>query len=257
VALLQVRRQEELSRLRTGFVSGVSHELRTPLAQIRLFAELIRDGGMRSDAERRRSAEIIDEEARRLTILIDNVLSFSRAEHGANRVTPRPLQLGEEVRQAVDAFAPLARARRATLRVGVGGELRVLADPGALRQMMLNLLDNAVKYTPPGRTVTVGVAGLGGRARFWVDDEGPGVPPAERERIWEPYVRLARGIDAPVGGTGIGLAIVRELAVLNGGWAWVQSAPSGGARFIVELPRIVDERAAPEAGERAHVGGGA
>jgi signal transduction histidine kinase len=178
-------------------------------------------------------------------------------------VTPRPLDLGEEVRQAVDAFAPLARERRATLRANVGGDLvggdlRVLADPGALRQMVLNLLDNAVKYAPPGRTVTVGVAGVGGRARVWVDDEGPGVPPAERERIWEPYVRLARGTDAPIGGTGIGLAIVRELAVLNGGWAWVQRAPSGGARFIVELPRIVDgQAAAPELAGRASAGGGA
>jgi len=237
VALLQLRRQEELARLRTDFVSGVSHELRTPLAQIRLFAELLRKRQLPTVEEQVRSAEIIDEEAQRLGYLVENVLSFSRAEHDAQQVAARPVELATEVRSAVEAFAPLARARRATLRAEVEPGLRVRADSLALRQVLFNLFDNAVKYGPPGSTVTAGGAASGdGTARLWVDDEGPGVPPAERERIFAPYYRMQRDSETAVGGSGIGLAVVRELVALHGGRAWVEDAPSGGARVVVELP---------------------
>jgi signal transduction histidine kinase len=258
VALLQLRRQQDLARLRTNFVSGVSHELRTPLAQIRLFAELMRKGQLRSEAERTRSAEIIDEEAQRLTILIDNVLSFASAEHGAARISPQLVDLSDEARGAVAAFVPLARERRASLRVDGGEGAWVSADPGALRQVLLNLLDNAVKYSPPGRTVTVTVSATDGRARVTVDDEGPGVPVAARSRVWEPYVRLERGADAPTGGTGIGLSIVRELIELHGGRAWIEGAPTGGARFAFELPRVdvAGARRAEGAPPAAYVGNG-
>jgi len=165
------------------------------------------------------------------------VLSFSRAEHDAQQVAARPVELATEVRSAVEAFAPLARARRATLRAEVEPGLRVRADSLALRQVLFNLFDNAVKYGPPGSTVTAGGAASGdGTARLWVDDEGPGVPPAERERIFAPYYRMQRDSETAVGGSGIGLAVVRELVALHGGRAWVEDAPSGGARVVVELP---------------------
>lgn len=261
VALIQIRRQEELARLRTDFVSGVSHELRTPLAQIRLFAELLRKEQIPTASERARSAEIIDEEAQRLSYLVENVLSFSRAEHGAQGVAAQPLELAAEVRGAVEAFAPLARARRASLRASVPAGLVVVADPRALRQVLFNLFDNAAKYAPPGRAVTVGAArpgdgerGTGGAyggagafgaaraVRLWVDDEGPGIPAAERDRVWQPYYRMPRDSETAVGGSGIGLAVVRELVELQGGRAWIDEAPSGGARFVVELPGAdVDE----------------
>ena len=237
VALLQLRRQEELARLRTDFVSGVSHELRTPLAQIRLFAELLRKGQLPTVEEQVRSAEIIDEEAQRLGYLVENVLNFSRGEHDAQQVALRPVELAREVRGAVEAFAPLARARRATLRADVEPGLLVYADGRALRQVLFNLFDNAVKYGPPGSTVTVGAAAAGeGKARLWVDDEGPGVPPAERDRVWAPYYRMRRDSETAVGGSGIGLAVVRELVALHGGRAWFEGAPSGGARVVIELP---------------------
>ena len=249
VALLQLRRQEELARLRTDFVSGVSHELRTPLAQIRLFAELLRKGQLPTKEEQMRSAEIIDEEAQRLGYLVENVLNFSRSEHDAQRVQARAIDLAAEVREAVDAFAPLARARRASLRADVEPGLRAHADPRALRQVLFNLFDNAVKYGPPGSTVTVGGApGEDGSVRVWVDDEGPGVPPAERDRIWSPYYRMQRDSETAVGGSGIGLAVVRELVAFQGGQAWVEDAPSGGARVVVELPA---ERAVASVSESA------
>src|SRR3569623_1100754 len=115
VALLQLRRQQELARLRTEFVSGVSHELRTPLAQIRWFAELLRMGKLRSEEEKSRSAGIIAQEARRLTYLVENVLNFSRAEKGTNRVSLAPVDLDHELAEALELFAPLARARKMTI----------------------------------------------------------------------------------------------------------------------------------------------
>jgi signal transduction histidine kinase len=145
VAVVQLRRQQELARLRTEFVSGVSHELRTPLAQIRWFAELLHMGKLRSEDERQRSASIIDQEARRLTYLVENVLDFSRGEKGANRIAPIPLELEHEIDDVVELFAPLARARQAILRATVEPGLIVAADRDALRQILLNLLDNAAR----------------------------------------------------------------------------------------------------------------
>jgi signal transduction histidine kinase len=241
VAWRQLHRQQELARLRTEFVSGVSHELRTPLAQIRWFAELLHLGKLRTDEERARSAGIIDQEARRLTYLVENVLNFSRAEKGTNRITPSTLDLDAELRDAVEMFTPLARSRRMSVRIGAPTGLTVGADRDALRQIVLNLLDNAAKYGPAGQTISVGGAPApatsGARVRFWVEDQGPGIPAADRGRVWEPYVRLNRNAESATGGSGIGLSVVRELIALHGGAAWIEAAGvGGGARIVVELP---------------------
>lgn len=161
-ALIQLRRQQQLAQLRVDFVSGVSHELRTPLAQIRLFAELLRNGQLRSDQERERSFSIIDEEAQRLTYLVENVLAFARSEHGRNTVVAEPLAMDVEMESAIDAFAPLARVRRARVRGTIEPGLVARVDPRALRQVVLNLLDNGVKYGPLGQTVNVALSGNDG-----------------------------------------------------------------------------------------------
>ena len=108
-------------------------------------------------------------------------------------------------------------------------------DPAAYRQILLNLLDNAVKYGPSGQTITVRLARVGGSVRLAIEDEGPGVPEGEHERIWGPFVRLTTTRHGPMG-TGIGLAVVRDLAVRHGGRAWVENVARGGARFVVEMP---------------------
>ncbi|MFN2433385.1 MAG: sensor histidine kinase [Gemmatimonadota bacterium] len=256
-ALMQHRREYELARLRADFVSNVSHELRTPLAQIRMFAETLLLGRIRSPDEGRRSLEIIDQEARRLTHLVENVLHFSRSERGAVRLAPEPTDVGELVREVVDCFAPLARARQMVLRAELERGLVAPVDRGAVRQMLLNLLDNAMKYGPAGQTVTVHACEAGERVRILVDDQGPGVPPRDRDRVWERFWRLDRAADAAVAGTGIGLSVVRELARLHGGRAWVEAAPRGGARFGLELPRggeVAESWRRPETLERADSG---
>ena len=236
VALLQLRREYELSRLRTDFISSVSHELRTPLAQIRMFAETLLLGRVRSDAESRRSLEIIDQEARRLTHLVGNVLEFSRAERRASQVVPEPADLSAEVRETLECFAPIAEARGVEIVANLQDGIIVPIDRGALRQVVLNLLDNAVKYGPTGQTVSVGTSLLDDRAQLWVADEGPGIAAQERERIWEPFYRLDREREAAVAGSGIGLAVVRDLVSLHGGRAWLDERATRGARFVVDLP---------------------
>ena len=249
-AVYQLRRQQQLAQLRVDFVSGVSHELRTPLAQIRLFAELLRNGQLRSDQERERSFSIIDEEAQRLTYLVENVLAFARSEHGRNTVIAEPLAIDVEMEAAIDAFAPLARVRRAKIRSTIEPGLVARVDPRALRQVVLNLLDNAVKYGPLGQTVCVSLSGSESSVIIAVEDEGPGVPKGEREKIWDPYVRLSRETESAAGGSGIGLSIVRELVKLHEGRTWVEDTKAGGARFIIEFPRVHENRHAPAAAPR-------
>jgi signal transduction histidine kinase len=236
VAVLQLRREHELVRLRADFTTGVSHELRTPLAQILLYGETLMLERTRSERERRSAAEVIVREARRLMHLVENALHFARADRALIRLAPRPLALAPLTREILIGFAPLAWAGRITLRERLSDECHALIDPAAYRQILLNLLDNAVKYGPSGQTVTVCLAPAdnGQSVRLTVDDEGPGVPPAERERIWAPFVRLD-GSAAGRAGAGIGLAVVRDLVTRHGGRAWAE-ATAAGARFVVELP---------------------
>jgi len=236
VAIVQLRRQQELVRLRDDFVSGVSHELRTPLAQIRLFSDLLDSGRLATPEQRTRSVRIIAEESRRLSWLVENILHFSRAQRGAGRVQPNPVLAAPLLRDIVDSFAPLAREKNVTFAVEADEGVLVRADPDALRQVLLNLLDNAVKYGPPGQTVRVHAALRGFALRIAVDDRGPGVPREERHAVWEPYRRLARDAEGATGGSGIGLAVVRDLVELQGGRMGVGEVPGGGARFWIELP---------------------
>ena len=249
-ALLQLRREYELSRLRADFVSGVSHELRTPLAQIRMFSETLLLGRVRSDEERERSLEIIDQESRRLTHLVENLLHFSRSERRLTRLSPAPAPLAPLLREAAEGFAPLAAARGVRLCTELTDGVVAPVDADALRQMLLKLLDNAVKYGPSGQTVTLGLNVNDGRALVCVDDQGPGVPAADRERIWDRFWRLERDRGSAVAGTGIGLSVVRELVALHGGRTWAEDAPASarggraGSRFVIELPLVPQAQAA-------------
>ena len=233
---VQLRRQAALARLRTDFVSGVSHELRTPLAQIRLLAELLAMGQPPTEEARRESARIIDQEARRLSHLVQNILSFSRTGRGTATVAPLPVDLADEVQQVIGTFRPLAAAEQVEIRAALQPGVVALVDPFALRQILINLLDNAVRYGGPERTVTVSVALRDDRACIAVADEGPGIPEREQALIWEPYYRLERDTAAVRGGSGIGLAVVRDLVQQHGGTVAVRNRERGGAEFQVRLP---------------------
>lgn len=236
LTVLLLRREAELHRLQARFVSGVSHELRTPLAQIRMFAETLMLGRVRSEADRRRSLEIIDQEARRLGTLVENILTFSRAERGGVTVTPEVTRISAEIGAVVEDFLALPRARRADVRLELQEDVLVPVDRDALRQIVNNLLDNAVKYGPERQRITVGLALFDGSARLWVDDEGPGIPAVDRARVFQSFFRLRRDEDSRTAGSGIGLAVVRELAAMHSGRTWAEEAPGGGARLVVVFP---------------------
>ena len=250
VAVMQLRREEELSTQRARFVSGVSHELRTPLAQIRLYLETLRLGRFRTDAQRERSLEQIDRETRRLAHLVENVLRFSRrggeVPDDAARET---IDVASEVQDVATELALLAAARRATISVDVHSEPRVLMVPGTLRQVLINLLDNAVKYGPPEQRVRVTVEGDASLARIEVLDEGPGIPVAEREAIFQPFRRGRAAASSGAGGSGIGLTIVREIVAAHDGRVTVADSLQG-ARIIVELPAVDTESSALPAAAR-------
>jgi signal transduction histidine kinase len=233
-AFVLVRREAELSRLRSDFVAAVSHELRTPLAQIRLFAETLRAGRVRSDAERNRSLEIIDEEARRLENLVKNVLHVARTERGAVQAAAAPNDLPSLIEDIVGRFEPLAQARGCSLRLDLDADVSAPVDADALEQIVTNLLDNAVKYGPNGQTIVVRLACENGDAQISVEDEGPGIAPNLRESIWKPFERTAA--PANIAGTGIGLSVVRDWAERHGGRAWVEGSAGRGARFVVSFP---------------------
>ena len=235
LVLYQLHRQQELVRLRSEFVSGVSHELRTPLAQIRLLAELLRLGKIPTEERRERSLRIIDQEARRLTFLVESILSFSALER--EKVVPTTTDVAAEIDEIVTGFQPLASTRGVTLEPRLEPGLVANVDRSAMRQMLLNLLDNAVRYGPDGQTVRVITESQNGTWRLIVEDQGKGIPAAERERIFEPYYRLNRDARGEKGGSGIGLAVVRGLVEKHGGRVMVADAAAGaGARFSLELP---------------------
>ena len=256
VTVLQLRREHELSRLRSDFISSVSHELRTPLSQILLFAETLNLGRVRTEEERHSATDVIVQEGRRLMHLVENILHFSRAERRMTRLGPERLDLSAAVRAIVEDWMPLANAAGVTVHMDLGADVQAVADRSALRQIVLNLLDNAMKYGPPAQTVTVETRAAGDRALIAVSDEGEGIPLRDRERVWASFYRLERHATSAVAGSGIGMFVVRELARLHGGDACVEDAPGGGARVVVELEapeaspngrrerslRLVDER---------------
>jgi signal transduction histidine kinase len=235
LTVLQLRREHELSRLRSDFISSVSHELRTPLSQILLFAETLNLGRIRTDDERHAATGVIVQEGRRLMHLVENILHFSRAERQMTRLGPEPVDLNRAVQEIIDDWMPLAASADVRLSTAFAPDVFAMADRDALRQMLLNLLDNAVKYGAHPQTVTVGTSSRGDRVRVWVDDEGDGIPERDRERVWSSFFRLDRHADSAVAGSGIGLYVVRELARLHGGDSWIEDAPSRGARVVIEL----------------------
>jgi two-component system OmpR family sensor kinase len=229
------------SRLRR-FVADASHELRTPLTSIRGYAELLRKGALDDEDARRRAAERIEHEASRMGVLVDDLLLLARLDQG------RPLErttvdLGAVVNDAVEAARDMDTDRPISLEVA--GDVYVAGDAARLRQVVDNLLRNAVVHTPTGTPVHVVVRRDGTRAVTIVGDEGPGLDAHQAARLFD---RFYRGSEARTGeGTGLGLSIVAALATAHGGRAFVRSTPGLGTVFTVELPAIdVD---APTGGE--------
>jgi signal transduction histidine kinase len=247
LAVFQLRKENAFARERQDFVAGVSHELRTPLAQIRLFVETLRLGRTRNDDEREWALGTIDRETLRLTRLVENILHFSRAERGRLADLDRePADLAAETEAVVASFRPLLRPAQAEIEVDAPPGLQAELHRDGFRQVLLNLLDNAVKYGPEGQTVRVTARGRDGTVLLAVEDEGPGIPEGERRAVFEPFRRGRDSLGGVVTGSGIGLSVVREIVAAHDGRVRVEDPEGGrGARFVVEVPRlrtVPDER---------------
>ncbi|MDQ3699182.1 MAG: HAMP domain-containing histidine kinase [Gemmatimonadota bacterium] len=239
LALLHLDRARKLAELQSQFVANVSHELRTPLTHISMFAESIMLARERSPAERLRFATIIHREARRLTHLVDGVMRFASTAARDDRSEPEVVELGAVIHEAVEAFRPILDGRRVEVAIVMVEGVLVRSDPEALRQIIINLLDNAVKFGPKGQTISIRTSAAHESVSITVSDQGHGVPAHERERVFEPFTRLTGDGRPKVPGAGIGLAVVRDLVQRLGGTVHIGDGPGGGAALIVALPATI------------------
>lgn len=214
------------------FVADASHELRTPLTSIQGYAELWRQGGLRDPGELGEAMRRTEEEARRMGLLVDDLLLLARLDQG-RPLELAPLRLDRLVADAVRD----ARAVEPERPIGLAAEaVTVLGDELRLRQVAANLLANARFHTPPGTPVHVAVRMLDGWARLEVTDEGPGLAPEVAGRVFERFFRGDPARTRARGGTGLGLSIVAAVAEAHGGRVGLQTAPGAGARFAVDIP---------------------
>jgi two-component system phosphate regulon sensor histidine kinase PhoR len=229
--LTAARRMEAMRR---DFIANASHELRTPVAAIAGAAETLLAGPLPPD-DARRFVEMISRHAERLSRLTRDLLDLSRLEAGEFRAALGAIDLLPLCESCLDLVRE--RAKEKELALGFDGpqELRVVADRRALEQMLVNLLDNAVKYTPRGGRVTLLADGAGAQVLLSVIDSGPGIEPRHQSRIFERFYRVDGGRSRDAGGTGLGLAIVKHLALVQNGEAGVESG-NGGSRFWIKLP---------------------
>jgi len=236
-ALRDVTDEQALERARSDFVATASHELRTPLAAVYGAARTLRRSDIEIPAEQREQfLEMIVSETDRLTAIVSQILLAGQIEDGRVDVATSATELGPLV-ESVLASTRLRAPAEIKLRVEQnGGPVVALADEDKLRQVIVNLLDNAIKYSPDGGDVTVELSGGDARTRLTVRDGGLGIPPSEQERIFEKFYRLDPALTRGVGGSGLGLYISRELVSRMGGTLTVRSEPGEGAAFVVDLP---------------------
>jgi PAS domain S-box-containing protein len=236
-ALRDVTDEQALEQARSDFVATASHELRTPLAAVYGAARTLLRSDIEIPAEQREQfLEMIVSETERLTAIVSQILLAGQIEEGRVDVAAAPIELGPLV-ESVLVSTRLRAPEQVELRLEQnGGAAVALADEDKLRQVLVNLLDNAIKYSPDGGDVTVELAGGAARARLTVRDGGLGIPPAEQERIFEKFYRLDPALTRGVGGSGLGLYISRELVSRMGGTLTVRSEPGEGAAFVVDLP---------------------
>ena len=236
-ALRDVSDEQALERARSDFVATASHELRTPLAAVYGAARTLRRTDIEIPAEQHdRFLEIIVSETERLTAIVSQILLAGQLEEGQVDVTTAATDLAPLVESALDS-ARLRTPEEIQLRLEQNGARAVaLADQDKLRQVLVNLLDNAIKYSPDGGDVVVELSGEEGRVLLTVRDRGLGIPPGEEERIFEKFYRLDPALTRGVGGSGLGLFISRELVSRMGGSLTVRSQPGEGAVFVVDLP---------------------
>jgi two-component system sensor histidine kinase KdpD len=235
-AQVEAARQEaERSQTRAALFSSVTHDLRTPLASIKAAGtSLLQEDIELDDGARRDLVRTIVEESDRLNTLIGNILELAKVRAGALVPAKQPVALDEVVESVLHRMEPAFGDLR--VRTIIRDVPLVPADPVQIDQVLSNLLENAIRFSPPGGEVVVSVATWRGGVQVRVADQGPGIPAAERDRVFEAFARGGAADAAARGGSGLGLAIARAIVLAHGGRIWIEGTPAGGAAAVFELP---------------------
>ena len=234
-----VTRLRRLERVRRDFVANMSHELRTPVSVIRLNVDTLLEHNL-TKKRGRGFAAALARSAERLSDLVGDLLQISRIESGRYPIQTQRVSVAELVATALESVQAIVDARGTQVVVAVARELRVRADPKAMTHVLINLLENAAKYTAPAGRVTVEAVAEGAGVRVEVRDDGPGIPPEHRDRIFERFYRVDKGRSKKEGGTGLGLAIVKHLVAQMEGEVGVRANAPVGSVFWLTLP-IADQ----------------
>lgn len=253
IVMHDVTEMRRLETIRKDFVANVSHELRTPVSIIRANAETLLAGGLEDPKRSRSFVDAIHRHAERLSNLIADLLDLSRIEAGRYKLDFRNLDCATVARRGVEAVEAKAGGRKIDIRLPSEAGLEVRADPKAADQILMNLLDNALKYSSGDTPVRVDVVALEAEVRFEVVDSGQGIAPEQRARIFERFYRVDPGRSRDRGGTGLGLAIVKHLAESMGGHVGVEAAEPTGSKFWFTLPRVREIEVEDEAEAEAEV----
>jgi two-component system phosphate regulon sensor histidine kinase PhoR len=251
ISLHEVTTQRRIERVRRDFVANTSHELRTPLASIKLLAETLSSGAVDDPQTSHDFSLQIEREVDHLAQLVDELLDLSMIESGETKLAVEPVHPAEVVAALAERIRPVAERAGVRIRQDpmprLEGMPRVAADPARLGQALLNLAHNAVKYSHPGGEVRLGWQLLPADIRFLVADDGIGIPPAHRQRIFERFYKVDRSrarsspadkvAEEPTGGSaGLGLAIVRHIAEAHGGSVGMESEEGAGSTFWIDVP---------------------
>jgi two-component system phosphate regulon sensor histidine kinase PhoR len=237
IVLNDITELRRLERVRRDFVANVSHELRTPVQLVKGFAESLLEGAMSDPDQATRFLGIIERNAARMETLISDLLSLASLERDdEGRLRPERAEIGPILQDAREAILPKAEARGTRVTVESEAGLAAKVEAGLLEQALVNLIDNAVKYSPPSTVVSVGARSEGGSLVIEVKDQGIGIPARDLPRVFERFYRVDKARSRELGGTGLGLAIVRHIAIAHGGSVSVESWEGEGSTFSMRIP---------------------
>lgn len=229
---------KRLENIRQDFVANVSHELRTPLASIMGYAETLSEGAIEEKSNAREFINIIHHESERLSKLINDLLDMSKIESGRIKMVFLPLEVKPLIVRIIGVLDKAAKEKSIRVELDVPQDLpRILADETRLYQVILNLLDNAIKYTPDSGLVKIKASLKDSFVQIDVSDNGIGIPEKDLPRIFERFYRVDKARSRELGGTGLGLSIVKHIVQAHGGQVWVESNPGLGSTFSFTIPK--------------------
>jgi two-component system phosphate regulon sensor histidine kinase PhoR len=231
-----VKREVQLAQNKADFVSNVSHEIRTPLALISMFAETLEMGRVPSEEKKKEYYGIISKESHRLTGIVNKILNFSQTEANQKKLNPVRLNANEEIQEILKTYDFHLRNHGFEYSFATDRDLTVLADSEAFSEVIINLIDNAVKYSAAKKRITISMGTENNFGTVAVKDEGIGISPADQKHIFDKFYRVSSGNLAKSRGTGLGLSLVKQLMEAMGGKVSVKSELGSGSTFTLYFP---------------------